>query len=128
MEEERRLCYVGITRAEEKLYISHARERRLYGNRESAMPSQFLAELPEELLAARQQTRVATKPPASARTTVSTNQSWQVGDRILHRSFGIGEITHILGSGNKISLAIAFPSLNQKKIIDPRIAQLEKVD
>jgi DNA helicase II / ATP-dependent DNA helicase PcrA len=131
LEEERRLCYVGITRAEERLYISHARERRLYGNRESAIPSQFLAELPEELLAAKQQTRVTSKQPSIGLSqtprTGATNQSWQVGDRILHKSFGIGEITHILGSGNKISLAIAFPSLNQKKIIDPRIAQLEKV-
>lgn len=130
LEEERRLCYVGITRAEERLYISHARERRLYGNRESAIPSQFLAELPEELIAAKQQTRVTKQPSiglSQSPRTGSTNQTWQVGDRILHKSFGIGEITHILGSGNKISLAIAFPSLNQKKIIDPRIAQLEKV-
>jgi DNA helicase II / ATP-dependent DNA helicase PcrA len=102
----------------------------LYGNRESAIPSQFLAELPEELIAAKQQTRVTKQPSiglSQTPRTDTTNQTWQVGDRILHRSFGIGEITHILGSGNKISLAIAFPSLNQKKIIDPRIAQLEKV-
>jgi DNA helicase-2/ATP-dependent DNA helicase PcrA len=42
LEEERRLCYVGITRAQEQLYLSHARERRLYGNREAAVRSQFL--------------------------------------------------------------------------------------
>jgi len=138
LEEERRLCYVGITRAQERLYITYARERRLYGTRESAIASQFLGELPKELLTSSKQTRVANNSLSSrarstttgeSRTTTATGvQNWQVGDRILHKTFGIGEITHILGSGNKISLAIAFPNLNQKKIIDPRIAQLEKVD
>ena len=56
-----------------------------------------------------------------------SQQNWTVGDRILHKTFGIGEITHIFGSGNKISLAIKFSSLGQK-IIDPRIAQLQRVD
>ena len=60
LEEERRLCYVGITRAQERLYLTHARERRLYGSREPAMRSQFLDELPEELLAS---------PRKSSRTT-----------------------------------------------------------
>jgi len=51
MEEERRLCYVGITRAKERLFLSHASERRLWGGmREPAVPSVFLAELPEELV------------------------------------------------------------------------------
>ncbi len=50
LEEERRLCYVGITRAQERLFITHARERRLYGNRQPCTPSMFLAELPKELL------------------------------------------------------------------------------
>ncbi|MCS6812086.1 MAG: ATP-binding domain-containing protein, partial [Cyanobacteria bacterium] len=50
LEEERRLCYVGITRAQERLFITHARERRLYGNRMPCTPSMFLAELPAELL------------------------------------------------------------------------------
>ena len=61
LEEERRLCYVGITRAQERLYISHARERRLYGSREPAMRSQFLDELPEELLMTRHRSVSYTK-------------------------------------------------------------------
>lgn len=144
LEEERRLCYVGITRAQERLYISHARERRLYGSREPAVSSQFLKELPEELLTSRQPTSSYNQYPSRERSRnvapinsrrssqdipgVSTSQlHWQVGDRILHKTFGIGEITHIFGAGNKISLAIKFPSLGQK-IIDPRIAQLERVE
>jgi DNA helicase-2/ATP-dependent DNA helicase PcrA len=133
LEEERRLCYVGITRAQERLYISHARERRLYGSREPAMRSQFLDELPEELLMTRHRSVAYTKGTggnSSQRPTrgqQGTAQSWQVGEKVLHKIFGVGEITHIFGSGNKISLAIKFDSMGQK-IIDPRVAQLQRVD
>ena len=141
LEEERRLCYVGITRAQELLYISHARERRLYGSREPAVRSQFLTELPEELLSSKQSTgRVVSNQPSgsqqrsrrgaqdtSAHVSTTQAQNWKVGDRILHKTFGVGEVTHIFGSGNKISLAIKFASLGQK-IIDPRIAQLQRVE
>ncbi|KAB8317452.1 DNA helicase PcrA [Tolypothrix campylonemoides VB511288] len=132
LEEERRLCYVGITRAQERLYISHARERRLYGSREPAMRSQFLDELPEELLMTRHRSVAYTKGAggnSSQRTTQRKQGTahWQVGEKVLHKIFGVGEITHIFGSGNKISLAIKFDSLGQK-IIDPRVAQLQRVD
>lgn len=128
LEEERRLCYVGITRAQERLYISHARERRLYGSREPAMRSQFLDELPEELLNTKSKSRQTyTKSAAATNSKQGTTNNWQVGDKVLHKSFGIGEITHVFGEGNKISVAIKFASLGQK-IVDPRIAQLQKVD
>ncbi len=123
LEEERRLCYVGITRAKERLFISHARERRLYGSREPAMRSQFLDELPEELLTTGRKTRQTYTKVASAN---SGKENWQVGDRVLHKTFGLGEITHVFGEGNKISVAVKFASLGQK-IVDPRVAQLQKV-
>ncbi|MDB9322388.1 DNA helicase PcrA [Nodularia spumigena] len=128
LEEERRLCYVGITRAQERLYISHARERRLYGSREPAMRSQFLDELPEELLNTRNKAgHTQTKTAAKAGGQPYTPHNWQVGDRVLHKSFGIGEITHVFGQDNKVSVAVKFASLGQK-IVDPRIAQLQRVD
>ncbi|MGH8001337.1 MAG: DNA helicase PcrA [Brasilonema sp.] len=133
LEEERRLCYVGITRAQERLYLTHARERRLYGSREPAMRSQFLDELPEELLMTRHKSVAYTKSAGGNSSQRATNrkqgtaESWQVGEKVLHKSFGIGEITHIFGSGNKVSLAIKFDSLGQK-IIDPRVAQLQRVE
>ncbi|RCJ28492.1 ATP-dependent DNA helicase PcrA [Nostoc minutum NIES-26] len=128
LEEERRLCYVGITRAQERLYLSHARERRLYGSREPALRSQFLDELPEELLTTQSKIRqVYTKSAATTNGKQNTTQNWQVGDRVLHKNFGIGEITHVFGAGHKISVAIKFSSLGQK-IIDPRVAQLQKVE
>ncbi len=142
LEEERRLCYVGITRAQEILYLTHARERRLYGSREPAIVSQFLSELPKELLSfglpttsvssrhsggsLQQSSRRNTQPSINSSPTTQT-QNWTVGDRIFHKTFGIGEITHIFGSGSKISLAIKFPSLGQK-IIDPKIAPLQKME
>jgi DNA helicase-2/ATP-dependent DNA helicase PcrA len=128
LEEERRLCYVGITRAQERLYLCHARERRLYGSREPAMRSQFLDELPEELLTTKNKvTRTFTKTGSTKSEKAEINQKWQVGDQVLHKSFGIGEITHVFGEGNKLSLAIKFVNLGQK-IIDPRVAQLKKID
>jgi DNA helicase-2/ATP-dependent DNA helicase PcrA len=128
LEEERRLCYVGITRAKERLYLSYSRERRLYGSREPAMRSQFLNELPEELLNTRHRTRhtpIKTAPKAGSKPY--TPQNWQVGDKVLHKAFGIGTITHIFGEGNKVSVAIKFASLGQK-IVDPHLAQLQRVD
>jgi DNA helicase-2/ATP-dependent DNA helicase PcrA len=65
-----------------------------------------------------------TKSPSGKQQNI---QNWQVGDRVLHKSFGIGEITHVFGSGNKVSVAIKFTSLGQK-IIDPRVAQLQRVE
>ncbi|MGH1395100.1 MAG: DNA helicase PcrA [Trichormus sp.] len=127
LEEERRLCYVGITRAQERLHLSFARERRLYGSREPAMRSQFLDELPPELLANPGQKRQTHTKHSTTNGKQTVNQNWQVGERVLHKTFGLGEITHIFGEGNKLSVAVKFASLGQK-IIDPRVAQLQKID
>jgi DNA helicase II / ATP-dependent DNA helicase PcrA len=133
LEEERRLMYVGITRAQEKLLISYAQERRLYQNREPAVPSQFLAELPPEFLEGenlrklptyKRQTSTPTKAPAKINTAHTGN--WKEGDRVKHQAFGEGKITNILGSGEKTCLAIHFPGLG-KKIIDPRTVKLELI-
>jgi DNA helicase II / ATP-dependent DNA helicase PcrA len=123
LEEERRLCYVGITRAQEQLFLTHARQRRLWGDREPAIPSQFLAELPEELIT----TNVKKSQKTSKLQVVAGGAgNWQVGDKVVHRSFGLGEVTHIFGKGTKISLAVKFPDLGQK-ILDPQITVLQKV-
>ena len=135
VEEERRLCYVGITRAQELLYLSHARERRLYGSREPAIRSQFIGELPPELINSNLRTKVksqtTTKTPSKEPKTVGSNNNqttaWRVGDRVIHRSFGVGQISHVFGTGNKQSVAIKFPNLGQK-IIDPKIVGLQKIE
>ena len=123
LEEERRLCYVGITRAQEQLFLTHARQRRLWGDREPAIPSQFLAELPDELIT----TNVKKSQKTSKLQVVSGGAGdWHVGDKVVHRSFGLGEVTHIFGKGTKISLAVRFPNLGQK-ILDPQVTVLQKV-
>ncbi len=136
LEEERRLCYVGITRAQERLFISYARARRLYGNREYAEPSQFLAELPREQL----KSNVASALPKRLTKTIAEARrdkepdlpnthadDWSVGDRVVHRAFGVGQVTHIFGAGNKICLAVKFPSMGQK-IIDPKLTPVQRVE
>ena len=157
LEEERRLCYVGITRAKERLFISHASERRLWGGmREPAMPSVFLSELPEGLVqgdvprsggaALRREQRLerltrvdrndsqrvasggASGVPANAvrrrQAGPAPGKSWSVGDQVVHASFGVGEITHTFGSGEKVSIAVKFAGMGPK-ILDPRLAPIE---
>lgn len=136
LEEERRLCYVGVTRAREQLFLTYARERFVWGSRESKPPSQFLKELPEELIASNVKPRnfprqsiaasfTAKSPPPSSRNRSELN--WAVGDRLEHDIFGEGEVTRILGSGKKANLAVRFPGLGQK-IIDPRMAPMRPID
>jgi DNA helicase II / ATP-dependent DNA helicase PcrA len=139
VEEERRLCYVGITRAQELLYLSHARERRLYGSREPAIRSQFIGELPPELLnsnlrmkaktqsGAKNTAKTPQKSPKTVGSATSQVSGWRVGDRVIHRSFGVGQITHVFGTDSKQSVAIKFPNLGQK-IIDPKIVGLQKIE
>ena len=158
MEEERRLCYVGITRAKERLFLSHASERRLWGGmREPAVPSVFLSELPEELVqgdlprsggaALRRESRLdrltrvdredsvrvagggdAGQPANAVRRrssgTANGGKGWAVGDRLRHSSFGEGTVTHLFGSGEKVSIAVKFEGM-PPKILDPRLAPIE---
>jgi DNA helicase II / ATP-dependent DNA helicase PcrA len=146
VEEERRLCYVGITRAQERLFISHARERRLYGNREAASPSLFLAELPPELLASNRSgaipkrwssSKPGTAKPA-AKSTFKPKPSekapgaggildWVAGDRAVHDQFGVGVVTHVFGTGPKMCLAVKFAD-GQQKILNPNLVALRKVE
>ena len=154
LEEERRLCYVGITRAKERVFLSHARERRLWGGmREATIPSIFLSEIPEDLMDGElpqtggasirrdwhldRLTRVdrnnpnefVNKPINAVRKLYSgpsKGKSWIVGDMLIHSKFGKGEIIHIFGSGEKISLAVKFGDKGSK-ILDPRLAPIRYV-
>ena len=154
LEEERRLCYVGITRAEERVFLSHARERRLWGGmREATIPSIFLAEIPEELIDGeipqsggasirrdwhldrltrvdRDNSEIVNKPINAVRRLYSgpsKGKAWQVGDKLIHTKFGKGEIIHIFGSGEKISIAVKFGDKGSK-IFDPRLAPIRALN
>ena len=147
LEEERRLCYVGITRAKERLFLSHASERRLWGGmREPAIPSAFLSELPEALIQGeiprtggaslrREQrlerlTRVDREPaprPATPRVSNQITHKWTVGERLRHEAFGEGSVTHLFGSGDKVSVAVKFKGIGTK-ILDPRLAPIRPLN
>lgn len=135
LEEERRLCYVGITRAKERLFISYARERRLYGSREPASPSLFLGELPASLLLSNTASAIPKRLTTPIREIKQQESNlpnthagdWNIGDQVVHRAFGAGEVTNIFGAGNKICLAIKFPGIG-RKIIDPKITPLQRVE
>jgi DNA helicase II / ATP-dependent DNA helicase PcrA len=144
LEEERRLCYVGITRAQEQLFLTYAQERFVWGSWERKLPSQFLQEIPQDLLTGnvkKTSKKTSSKPvyyqsksDSKSHNITNNNENkvnlktidWQVGDRISHKIFGQGEITHILGEGKKQNLAIQFQSLGTK-IINPTIAPMEKL-
>jgi DNA helicase II / ATP-dependent DNA helicase PcrA len=143
IEEERRLCYVGITRAQERLFITHARARRLYGNREPATPSLFLGELPTELMETntpppssgsakwakslgKSSSQPAKDPKPKFQPRDNAPQEWLVGEKVVHDSFGVGQVTHVFASANKLHLGIKFPESGHK-ILDPRMAPMKKV-
>ncbi|NET40445.1 DNA helicase PcrA [Okeania sp. SIO2B3] len=136
LEEERRLCYVGITRAQEQLFISYATERRqFWGARDVAVPSQFLAELPEDLINTNGMKKVIYRSRRQSKNTKNSTvkksannqgENWQVGEKVMHKSFGVGQVTNVFGGGQKLSLGIKFGK--SKKIIDPKTAPMEKLE
>jgi DNA helicase II / ATP-dependent DNA helicase PcrA len=140
IEEERRLCYVGITRAQDRLFLSHARERRTYsGMREISTPSIFLSELPRDYIMTTVPTALPERWTSTTREAKLKNpdlnlnkpgtheDDWSVGALVAHKAFGEGKVTHIFGAGNKICLAIHFPGLG-KKIIDPRTTTIDRLN
>jgi DNA helicase-2/ATP-dependent DNA helicase PcrA len=101
-EEERRLCYVGITRAKRRLFLSHARSRRMFANREIGIASRFLSELPEELVERQGDEESAITGWASGGTAAKPRidvPSFATGDDVVHASFGEGVVTAIEPGG-----------------------------
>lgn len=127
LEEERRLFYVGITRAQERLYVSYAEERETYGKREYSRPSRFLDDIPEDLLkeiGAFGDTSVPvlayTRPEPKAKTVLS---DFKGGERVKHPRFGQGTVVAALGG----EVTVMFPGLGLKKLA-VKFAGLEKMD
>ncbi|MDP2901749.1 MAG: DNA helicase II [Methylovulum sp.] len=113
LEEERRLCYVGITRAMQQLYLSYAESRRLYGRETYPRPSRFLREIPAECL---QEVRMRTpiRQPATAITpkkmSLQTTGRYKHGQRVSHAKFGEGVVLQIEGEGDQERVQINFNS------------------
>ncbi|HIF5986952.1 DNA helicase II [Vibrio parahaemolyticus] len=114
LEEERRLCYVGMTRAMQKLYITYAEMRRLYGQDKYHKPSRFIRELPETCLDEVRMKAQVSRPASSGRfsqTAVKENfneTGFSLGSRVMHPKFGEGTIINFEGSGPQSRVQIAF--------------------
>ncbi|WP_086955068.1 DNA helicase II [Xenorhabdus innexi] len=111
LEEERRLAYVGVTRAMEKLTLTYAESRRLYGKEVYHRPSRFIGELPEECVTEVRLRATVSRPVSHKRlgTPISASDSgYALGQRVRHPKFGEGTIVNIEGSGEHCRLQIAF--------------------
>ncbi|QLB16831.1 DNA helicase II [Mannheimia varigena] len=138
LQEERRLAYVGITRAKKKLTISYAESRRLYGKEERHVPSRFIAELPEEHIrevrlrgsinraASFNQSSSFAKNPQKTTASILNDDSWKMGQKVNHTKFGQGTIINVEGSGEATRLQVAFVGNGIKWLI-AKMANLEKI-
>ncbi|MDF9388134.1 DNA helicase II [Vibrio sp. 1151_11] len=132
LEEERRLCYVGMTRAMQKLYITYAEIRRLYGQDKYHKPSRFIRELPENCLDEVRMKAQVSRPSSAGRfsqTAVKENfneTGFSLGARVKHPIFGEGTIINFEGSGPQSRVQVAFNGEGIKWLVTA-YAKLEKV-
>ena len=134
MEEERRLAYVGITRAKERLYLTHARTRMLYGSTSHNAPSPFLEEIPEGLVEEKRKVTLSQQKPSVQRAAKPKKTfdhsfgpaapkpsapagSYRVGDTVGHKLFGTGVVLSAQPMGNDTLLEIAFEKAGTKKLM-----------
>ena len=130
LEEERRLAYVGITRAKKKLTICYAESRRLYGKEERHLPSRFISELPEECIQTVRLrgtvTRAYNQSAVGSTPILSNDSGWKTGQKVRHEKFGQGMVINVEGTDNNTRLQIAFQGQGIKWLI-AHLAKLEKV-
>lgn len=146
MEEERRLCYVALTRAKKRLFVTSAGSRMLYGETRQSLPSRFLEEIPAECV--QEETPRPTLPrnmqtypadergtnarprsfdrPIAAPGTAPPPLSYRSGDKVRHKSFGAGTVISVKGLGRDLQLDVAFPGLGIKTL-SASAAPLEKL-
>ncbi len=123
LEEERRLCYVGITRAKERLFLSHSETRRLYGQETYQRPSRFLQEIPQDLLRPVRQNQ---HPQAHSSLTQEPTGQLQLNDTVQHPQFGTGVILNIEGNAPQQRVQVHFKSCGSKWLLT-EFACLQKV-
>ena len=118
LEEERRLAYVGLTRAEQRLYLTSAWSRMLFGATSYNPPSRFIKEIPEELVEnAAKRVRDPQKESISGpRMTVSGSEI-NVGDRVRHDKWGIGLVSQVIGQGDRAEADVDFEHEGSKRLL-----------
>ncbi len=123
LEEERRLCYVGMTRAKLRLYLTHANSRALFSGRQYNPPSRFISELPENIItrlpvSAAKAARFLAKPAAKANAAAQEpEQTYSVGDNVVHPKFGKGKILVAKAAGNDTLLQVQFVTAGVKYLM-----------
>jgi len=125
LEEERRLCYVGMTRARKQLYLSYAELRRMHGSESHSRPSRFIDEMPAELLQeirprlSSRRPYVSARPAAPSREGIFRNQEWpfRLGQRVQHRKFGEGTVLAFEGSGEHSRVQVNFTHAGSKWLV-----------
>ncbi|WP_270215597.1 DNA helicase PcrA [Enterococcus lactis] len=143
LEEERRLAYVGITRAEEALYLTNAFSRTLYGRTQYNRPSRFVEEIDQELLEIEGMRPTPKKTPVFAKNTAYSykqpetavvssksatggeKNSWKPGDKVKHKKWGLGTVVRVSGTSKDLELDVAFPSQGVKRLL-AAFAPIEK--
>ena len=142
MEEERRLAYVGITRAERKLYLTSASYRTLYGRASYNTPSRFIGEISDDILETQSRNsgfssgttisgqsttpvRPAVKKPVY-KMSGGDNMGWSPGDKAIHKKWGTGMVVSVKGTGEEVELDIAFPNPVGIKRLLAKFAPIEK--
>ncbi|QSX37651.1 DNA helicase II [Shewanella sedimentimangrovi] len=121
LDEERRLCYVGMTRAMEKLYITYAESRRIYGREDYARPSRFIKEIPPQYvqeirLKAQVSTPLANNRFAHAQQAFD-DSGFRLGQRVMHPKFGEGAVTNYEGSGPQARVQVNFDDVGSKWLV-----------
>jgi DNA helicase-2/ATP-dependent DNA helicase PcrA len=122
LEEERRLCYVGITRAKQNLYVTYAEQRRLHGMDNFSQPSRFIAEIPDEHIEEiRPRVQVTRPVRASGRGSTSTQPAAamgiRLGQRVRHGKFGDGVILNCEGQGAHARVEVNFETAGTKWLV-----------
>ena len=135
VEEERRLAYVGITRAERQLYVTNAVTRTMYGRISAYMPSRFLAEIPPQFMEdyhrksampqsrttavpGKQRVSILTKPVASSLPKKhAVTDTFAKGDKVRHKIWGIGTVLDVIGEGPNMQMKIQFPTKGVRQVV-----------
>ena len=120
LEEERRLAYVGITRAQDRLYLTSAWQRMLFGGSSYNPPSRFLQEVPDELIekaAKRKRDRPSARAAATGPGKTVSSDEVGPGDRVRHGKWGLGTVREVIGNGDRAEAEVMFDTQGKKRLL-----------
>lgn len=117
LEEERRLCYVGLTRAEQRLYLTRAWTRNMWGQNNYNGPSRFLGEIPDHLTTTAKRVRRSATMESRTQTATVSDSDISIGDRVRHTHWGDGVVREIVGAGDRAEAVVVFDANGSKRLL-----------